>query len=212
MAVRIVNAGEIQDCSTWVPPSMGPGAAVPAALTNSELEALRRGAEAEGFERGRREGLEAARAQMCEAVARLDLVMQALCRPLEEVDAQVEQELLALSLALARQLVRRELKADPAHVVGVVRDALLALPVAARDVKVHLHPDDARLVLEHLPALGHERAWTIVEDPMLTRGGARVATTASHVDARLETRLGALAAELLGGDREIERDGEAPRP
>jgi flagellar assembly protein FliH len=97
--------------------------------------------------------------------------------------------------------VRRELNADPGQVVGIVRDALQSLPVAARDIKVHLNPEDAKLVRQHLPAVDQDRAWTIVEDPMLTRGGARVATASSQVDARLESRLGALVVELLGSDR-----------
>ena len=130
-------------------------------------------------------------------------------RPFTALDAAVEQELVALAFAFARQLVRRELKADPGQIVGIVRDALQSLPVATRDIKVHLNPADAKLVREHLPAVDQHRAWAIVEDPMLTRGGARVETATSQVDARLESRLGALVAELLGSDREGDRVAEA---
>lgn len=182
-----------------------------AALTPAEVEALRRRTEAEGYEAGRRAGHEAGLREVQAAAARLDVVLQALAQPFAGVEADVEHELASLALAIARQLVRRELKADPAQVVGVVRDALQALPVSSRDVKVYLHPDDAELVGQHLPMVGQERAWSIVLDPMVTRGGARVTTEASQVDARLETRLGALAAELLGGDRGFER-GEEPPP
>ena len=206
MTARVVGAPEAQGCATWTPPAMQRGTAPPAALTPAELDELRERARAEGWEAGRRAGVEAGRREVQDAVARLDAVMQALARPLSGVEADVEHELVALALALARQLVRRELRSDPAQVVGVVRDALQALPVSARDVKVHLHPEDAELVVQHLPSVGQERAWTVVEDPMMTRGGARIASASSQVDARLETRLGALAAELLGGGRESERD------
>ncbi|HVN42288.1 MAG TPA: FliH/SctL family protein [Steroidobacteraceae bacterium] len=186
---------------------MRPALSQHAALTSGELEVLRDQAQAAGFEQGRQLGLEAGRRELAEATARLAGVLGALARPLEELDEEVEQELLALAFAIARQLVRREIKTDPAQVVGVVRDALSALPVAARDVKVYLHPEDAKLVRQHLPAEDQPRAWTIVEDAVLMRGGARVVTASSQVDARLETRLGALVAELLGSDRETNRTG-----
>ena len=188
---------------------MQPGVSRTAALTAAETDAIQRRAQAEGYAVGRLEGLEAGRQEARESAGRLALVLESLSRPFAALDAAVEQELVALAIALARQLVRRELKADPGQIVGIVRDALQALPVAARDIKVHLNPEDARLVREHLPAVDQDRAWTLVEDPLLTRGGARVATASSQVDARLETRLGALVAELLGSAREGDRAEEA---
>jgi flagellar assembly protein FliH len=188
---------------------MSSGVARTAVLTAAETDEIHRRAQADGYAAGRLEGLEAGRKEARESAGRLALVLESLSRPLTALDAIVEQELVELAFALARQLVRRELKADPGQVVGIVRDALQALPVATRDIKVHLNPEDAKLVREHLPAADHDRAWTLVEDPLLTRGGARVTTASSQVDARLETRLGALVAELLGSDREGDRAEEA---
>lgn len=209
MTARIVNGSQPQDCTAWVPPAMEPGVSRTAALTATESDAIRRRAQADGYAAGRLEGLAAGRQEAQETAARLALVLASLSRPFTVLDAAVEQELVALAFALARQLVRRELKADPGQIVGIVRDALQSLPVATRDIKVHLNPEDAKLVREHLPAVDQDRAWTIVEDPLLTRGGARVATATSQVDARLESRLGALVAELLGSDREGDRAAEA---
>jgi flagellar assembly protein FliH len=209
MTARIVNGSQPEDCTAWVPPTMAPGVSRTAALTATEADAIRRGAQADGYAAGRLEGLAAGRQEAQETAGKLALVLESLSRPFTVLDAAVEQELVALAFALARQLVRRELKADPGQIVGIVRDALQSLPVATRDIKVHLNPEDAKLVREHLPAVDQDRAWTIVEDPMLTRGGARVATATSQVDARLESRLGALVAELLGGDREGGRAAEA---
>lgn len=209
MTARIVHGSPPTECTAWVPPTMQPGVSRTAALTAAETDAIQRRAQAEGYAVGRLEGLEAGRQEARESAGRLALVLESLSRPFAALDAAVEQELVALAIALARQLVRRELKADPGQIVGIVRDALQALPVAARDIKVHLNPEDARLVREHLPAVDQDRAWTLVEDPLLTRGGARVATASSQVDARLETRLGALVAELLGSAREGDRAEEA---
>jgi len=106
-----------------------------------------------------------------------------------------------LAVALARQLVRRELKADPTQIIGIIREAIAALPVAARDVRVHLHPEDAAVVRQHLAPTECERAWVLVEDPVMARGGCQITSQTSRIDMRLEKRLGAMLSELLGDER-----------
>ncbi len=46
-----------------------------------------------------------------------------------------------------------------------------------------------------------DRAWTIVEDPVMTRGGCRVTTDTAHIDQRLETRIQGIMAAILGEER-----------
>jgi flagellar assembly protein FliH len=57
------------------------------------------------------------------------------------------------------------------------------------------------VVREYLAPTESERAWAIVEDPVMARGGCRIATATSRIDARLETRLGAILSALLGTER-----------
>jgi flagellar assembly protein FliH len=70
-----------------------------------------------------------------------------------------------------------------------------------RDVRVHLHPEDAAVVRQNLAPTESERAWQLVEDPVMARGGCQITTATSRVDARLETRLGAIVSELMGTER-----------
>ncbi|RMG57843.1 MAG: hypothetical protein D6717_04055, partial [Gammaproteobacteria bacterium] len=110
-------------------------------------------------------------------------------------------DLVELALVVARQLIRRELKTQPDEIVAVLRGALAALPTGARDIRVHLNPEDAALVRELMPQ-GHERqAVQYVEDPAITRGGCRVESAFSRVDATLETRLNEVIAQVLGDER-----------
>jgi flagellar assembly protein FliH len=155
----------------------------------------------EAFDQGLAEGREAGRAEVRAQAERLAGMFGELAKPFEMLDAEVERELLTLAMALARQIVRRELKADPAQIIGIIRDAIAALPAAARDVRVFLHPEDAAVVRESLAPTESERAWVIVEDPVMARGGCRVTTATSRVDARLEARLDAILIDLLGADR-----------
>jgi len=156
----------------------------------------------EAFEQGLAEGRAAGRAEVRAQVERLSGMFFDLAKPFEVLDAEVERELLTLAMALARQIVRRELKTDPTQIIGIIREAIAALPVAAREVRVHLHPEDAAVVRDNLAPTESERAWMIVEDPVMARGGCQINTTTSRIDARLETRLGAILSELLGTERQ----------
>jgi flagellar assembly protein FliH len=190
----------------WAPPDMGAAGAAPAGAapfaTAGGLADLQAEAYQEAFQQGLVEGREAGRAEVHAQVQRLAGMFHDLAKPFEVLDAEVEQELLTLAMALARQIVRRELKTDPTQIIGIIRDAIAALPVAARDVRVQLHPEDAAVVREHLAPTINEGAWKIVEDPVMARGGCQITSSTSRIDARLETRLGAILSELLGTERD----------
>lgn len=153
---------------------------------------------AEGIEAGRQAGL----AEMRDRGEALKVLMDAMARPLQAIDEEVETELAQLAVAIARQIIRRELRTEPEHVIGAVREALEALPSGSRNVRVHLHPEDADLVRQALSNPAGETAWELREDPVLDRGGCRVTTDAASVDGTLETRLATVAARVLGGLRD----------
>lgn len=166
-------------------------------------------AETRGYEAGMaraRTETAAAIAALGERVQRLDAVLGLLARPLGQLDADIEGELAQLALAVGKQLARRELRIDPAQVIAILREALALLPAAARDVRVHLHPEDAATVREHLTAPASERAWTVVEDPALARGGCVIHSQSSRIDSRLEARIAAVSASVLGDERGAARE------
>ncbi|MEQ1579609.1 MAG: flagellar assembly protein FliH [Steroidobacteraceae bacterium] len=180
-------------------------------LSVGELEELERAAWEEAFAEGKEAGLAAARmdietrrAELERQASRLNSILDLLAQPLKQLDSEMERQLVMLAFTLAKQLVRRELKADPSQVIGIVRDTVALLPIAARNVRVHLHPEDAGLLREKLAETTADRAWSIVEDPVQSRGGCRVTTENSQIDARLETRLGAALSSLLGDERNTE--------
>ncbi|MCG5499528.1 flagellar assembly protein FliH [Ectothiorhodospira lacustris] len=161
----------------------------------------------DGFAQGHAEGLKSAEAGVRARLALLDRLIQGLETPYAALDAVVEDELVQLAMAVARQLVRRELRTDPGAIVAVLREALETLPNAERKLHLHLHPEDSKLVRETLRLDGLERPWSIVEDPTLSRGGVRVITETSRVDATLESRLNAVIATVWGGARSTDQEG-----
>jgi len=196
------NAKPAAKVALWTVPDVESSPAQQNLATVGGLADLQAEAHKEAFEQGLEEGREAGRAEVRAQVERLAGMFYDLAKPFEILDAEVERELLTLAMALARQIVRRELKTDPTQIIGIIREAIAALPVATRDVRVHLHPEDAAVVKQHLSPTENERAWTIVEDPVMARGGCQITTATSRIDARLETRLGSILSELLGTERQ----------
>jgi flagellar assembly protein FliH len=185
-------------------------------VTARQLEEIQKQAHREGFQQGLQEGRDAGLKEFTQRVQYLEQLIQSLGKPFEELDESVEQQLAQLAMLVARQLVRRELKTDPEQVIGVVREALSALPVTARNVQLALHPEDAVMIREALslqegqqnsklapPGAGcfEHGGFHIIDDPVQSRGGCRVLTEVSQIDASVESRLNAVIAGVLGGQR-----------
>jgi flagellar assembly protein FliH len=197
----------------WAPPSVhGPIAKPREMVALSDLGRKEKVTLEEHYARARATGVaegraefEARTAELNSRIVRLDGILGMLAKPLADMDAQVEKQLVTLSLSVAKHLIRRELRIEPTQVIAIIRETVALLPAAARDIRVHLHPEDAALVNERLAKPHAESAWTIIEDPVMGRGGCRVTTDTAHIDARLETRLGAVISQVLGSDREETR-------
>lgn len=225
MSSKIISADKLTESERWRPPSVdekitGKGDVKQDApkkgttlLTANQIEELQKQAYQESHERGYKEGLAAGQKQITETVQHLNTILEVLNAPFNELDEQVEQELVSLSITIARQLIRRELKTDPGQVIAVVREAVANLPVASRNVRIFLHPDDAAVVRENLASAEGESAWTIVEEPVMSRGGCRVVSDTSQIDATVEKRLTGIITRLLGGEREDDEESESdPAP
>lgn len=199
---RVIRGEAASECQAWdLPEVQSGGASRNRPVTARQLEEIQQQARQEGFQQGLQEGRESGREELLNSVRCLEQILKTLDKPLEELDDSVEQQLAQLAMLVARQLVRRELKTDPEQVVGIVREALALLPVAARDVQLALNPEDAGIVRQALSLHEGEQAIRIVEDPVQSRGGCRVVTRTSQIDASIETRLNSAIAGVLGGQR-----------
>jgi len=170
-------------------------------LTAGRLEELQKQAYDEAWQKGHAEGVAAGQQTIQQRAARYDELLRALSKPFDRLDESVEKQLVELSIAMVKQLFRREIKINPTHVIGVVREAVQLLPVASRNVQVQLHPDDASLVRETLSPAEGEPAWSIVEDPLISHGGCKITTDNSQIDATAEARLQAVINNILGDER-----------
>ena len=166
-----------------------PGVPLP---TAEEVENIYRQASAEGYEAGYQEGREKAKAEL----ARLAQLMAALDGSLQRFDEDLTQNLLSLSLDIAKQMLRETLKVRPELVLPVIREAVNSLPQASQHPHLKLHPDDASLVRSLMEDELNHFHWKIIEDGRMERGGCLVETANSEIDATLETRWKRALASL----------------
>jgi len=205
MSNKVVSPDQSTDYERWELPEVNdPSAAhYSRLLTAGQIETIQKQAYEEGFNQGRQEGYEAGQTLVNQHATRLKTILELMSAPLAELDEQVVQQMLDLVTTIARQVIRRELRADPGQVIGVVRECIKALPIAARKVFIYLHPEDAELVRNAFSIDEHmEQGWKIIEDPVLTRGGCRIEAEQSKIDASVEQQLNRVIANLLGGERE----------
>ncbi len=161
---------------------------------------------AAGLEKGYEEGMQQAQTSLNAQLLMFKKLIQQLATPLQDIDDEVENNIVALTIQIARHLVRREMKAEPGEIVAVVREALGVLPVSSLRPRIYLHPEDADVVRKALSISDDENSWRIEEDLLMTRGDCRVETESSLIDASVDARLSAISAKLLGGERGSDSD------
>lgn len=150
--------------------------------TADEIERIHEEARKEGYDAGYEEAT--ARGRM-EAM-QLHGLVQSLENAMTSLDQEVADEILAVAIEVARQMVRHSLAHNPESVAELIREALLQLPQA--HAMVHLNPEDLAMVRDYLGEQLTHGGHRLVEDASVARGGARIEAAGSQIDATLQTR------------------------
>lgn len=160
--------------------------------TVEELEALQQQAYQEGLEKGRQAGLAEVRQRVDQFLGMVGFLQA----PLEKLDEEVELQLSQLALHIGSQLLQRESRTDPDVIRQLIQQAVSYLPVASRDIKVRMHPDDM-LLLQQAGIEVEQQGWQALADHGISRGGCYVESATAQVDATLETRLQEIFDQLM---------------
>ncbi|NGY06915.1 FliH/SctL family protein [Solimonas terrae] len=195
-ASEVLNDAQGQFARWQMPVFEAPAGEGP--LTAQAIDDIEAAAYEEGKQRGYVDGLRSGREEMNRQAERLRGLIEQIARPLATLDDEVERALVDLSCAVARRLLDDELQSAPERVQTLVRSALAALPSDLRDIRLYLHPDDAKLVRGELQPPPEAENFRVFDDAKLARGDCRVQTESAYLDARLDARI-ALAAAALSG-------------
>jgi flagellar biosynthesis/type III secretory pathway protein FliH len=161
------------------------------------LAALAR-AEREAFERGRAAGHAEAEAAMRDRLEGAVAAAEAAAAQIRAAEQRwlgaLEENVCAVGVAVARHLIGRELRADPATVAELVRRALQEFPVD-QHLRIRIHPADLALLSTAVGpdgapipiAGGRDVRW--LADERLHPGGCMVEGRDRIIDGRVDTAL-----------------------
>jgi len=150
---------------------------------------------AEGYEAGKQQALMEMRPQLVAEQQRFHKLAQALLAPVAEQQDELEQLMLDIVCTLTQSLVERELLTDSSQIVELVRQAVAALPVGAKNIRVSLNPDDLAAVESY--AQEYQLEWRFLGDAGLQPGGCRIETPESRVDFSVATRLQSVLEQFV---------------
>ena len=119
-----VAAARALGLGAQAPAHAAPGSSESAQDQKVDLEEVRKEAFQAGFAEGERTGNENAMRQMQGAIASFGQAAHELAVLKPRLRAEAERELVALSLAIARRVVHRELHVDPTTVLAIVHACL----------------------------------------------------------------------------------------
>lgn len=160
--------------------------------TAADVERIHQEAWTEGFregqKQGREDGLAESELQRQSLRQRLDDLINHLSSALEQVDQEMAEELLDFAVELARQIAGHGLQVQPESLLPVIREAMAALPLHHGTVLIHLCPEDMDMVREHFGEQLSHAGWKLVEDKHVQRGGCKLHSGSSEIDATVATR------------------------
>ena len=155
-------------------------------LDTTEMEAL---AQSRGFQAGKWEGLESGRAEAEQIVSHMADLLDEMAKPYRSLDHLVTQELVSLSMLIAKQIIRRELMTNSDLVTDMAREALSTMSSLEGEIEISLHPSDVEMVHQLAEGNLKGKSWKLVPDPGFLPGGCRIKTPTSYVDASIEKQM-----------------------
>lgn len=199
---------------TPAPPAPAAAPAEPPAPPEPSVQEQLHAARQSGYQDGYRDGMAALDAFKQSFAKQMSAQIGALVENFDTEMRGLEDEMAAsvarIAVELARQVVRSELDTRPELIARVAHDAVEALQLSARHVRVRVHPDDFDLVHDGAGRELEAREAQLIPDAEVARGGVKVDADIASVDATLAARwlqaVSAIGQQSIWEDR---RGGDA---
>ena len=150
-----------------------------------------------GFEQGYQEAMQKVEAQWDDKLTLLDNMTNELSHPLEIIDKTIKEKLVDLTIAIAKQIVRRELSVDSGQIVSAVKQAIDLIPKDGEKINLHINPKDMQYMSHIFSNEDSSSKYNIVQDPSIQVGGCKALTDYSLVDLTIDKQIASIAARSL---------------
>lgn len=154
----------------------------------------------DGYDRGFEEGKRQAERGLANVFKALREAMEELAGLREQVLRESEEDLLKLSIMVARKVIHQEIATDRLILAKVVSAAIGSAP-ERDEIVIRLNPEDYRIVTAHknlyLNGCGDDRLMDLKADDSIPQGGCIVDTAMGEIDARTDAQLDEIFRRLL---------------
>jgi flagellar assembly protein FliH len=222
---RFIPREELEGFATWRPhafddvPTHAAGVragaddtAQRAAREQAALHAARQA----GYQDGYRDGLVALdsfkQTFAAQMTTQIGALLASFDAEFDSLESTMADTVAAAATSLAGHVVRSELSQRPELIASIAAQAVEAVLLSAKHIRLHVHPDDLPLVQQGAADALAARGARLLSDATLARGGCRVESDLGRIDATIESRW-AQAAATLGqpaSDIVITRDVSSP--
>ncbi|MGH1538265.1 MAG: FliH/SctL family protein [Gammaproteobacteria bacterium] len=162
----------------------------------------------EKLKNGYEDGLKQAQQVLGEYKQSFESIFSSFDNALKDIDQDVLQAISQLAISISKQIIRRELEINSEQIVSIVKEAIKLLPLDESRLTIHLNPSDIGTVKNLFNQDDIVNNYAIVEDLSIQRGGCKLATDDSAIDASIDSQIAQIAANILGSQRSEERSDE----
>jgi flagellar assembly protein FliH len=143
-----------------------------------------------GFLQGQKSGKELAEQKLEAAARRYSESLQEISSLKSILRTQVEREVVKLAVEVAKKIVYREIRIDPAIIQTLVRVALSHVAEKSA-VTIHLNPIDYAYLHKLRPELAQSEGRDVayLADNSIGQGGCLIQTECGDIDARIEEKF-----------------------
>jgi flagellar assembly protein FliH len=150
----------------------------------------------EGFETGKTEAAKVLQAEyekrVGEVAGSFTSMVSEFSNEIENYNKEFDKAIVALSLAVARRIVAREIQIDEGAVLSRSREAIRKI-IGVERVKIHVNPADEEYIREHRNELNKYadsvKEIVIEADTKVERGGCIIESELGNIDARISTQF-----------------------
>ncbi len=153
------------------------------------------------YEQGYREAVEKVTEEWNDKLTLLNSLIETLNDPLKEIDQIIQENTANISIAIAKQIVRRELSADSGQIVSVVKQAIELMPKDGMQINISINPRDEEKIKELFMNNDQLSKYNIIQDPTISVGGCKAYTEFSMLDLTIDKQIATICSQILGDQR-----------
>ena len=163
-----------------------------AAMSAEERAALVEEGYAAGFADGQKQATEAAHSRVSQSLALLDKLADQVKATASLEPSMLEENIAALAVIVARQIVAREVATSPEVIADLVRRTLTEFPIE-QPLRIRVNPMDLSMLTANSSPNGQpitgtrDASW--FADPRILRGGCLVEGRDRIIDGRVDAAL-----------------------